>query len=120
MERDYIRVGIRSHAEDLCTAQLGYRTQLDAEEAQRREIDQYRYTSLDRLVHRNALSEEGGMEEGSHFRVIVDQKASALRGFLKDTPGLLSALPNERQFPEVERRQVRAAGAREEVGEKRE
>ena len=60
LERDYIRVGIRRRAEDLCTAQLGYRTQLDAEEAQRREIDQYRYTSLDRLVHRNALSEEGG------------------------------------------------------------
>ena len=83
LERDYIRVGIRSHAEDLCTAQLGYRTHLDAEEAQRREIDQYRYTSLDRLIHRNAQSGGGTTEEGSHFRVTVDQESSALPGFLK-------------------------------------
>ena len=83
LERDYIRVGIRRHAEDLCTAQLGYRTQLDAEEAQRREIDQYRYTSLDRLIHRNVQSEGGTTEEGSHFRVTVDPNASALPEFLK-------------------------------------
>ena len=82
LERDYIRLGIRRHAEDLCMAQLGYRTGLDAEEAQRREIDQCRYTSLDRLIHRNAQSEGGTTEGGSHFRITVDPSASALRGFL--------------------------------------
>jgi type IV secretory pathway VirD2 relaxase len=83
LERDYIRLGIRRHAEDLCTAQLGYRTGLDAEEAQRREIDQYRYTSLDRLIHHNVLSGEGGTDEGSYFTVIVEPNASVLHGFLK-------------------------------------
>jgi type IV secretory pathway VirD2 relaxase len=57
LDRDYVRIGIRRHAEDLCTAQLGYRTQLDAQEAQRVEIDQQRFTSLDRLIIRNAANE---------------------------------------------------------------
>jgi hypothetical protein len=39
LARDYIKQGIRSHAENLCTAQLGFRTQLDALEAERREVD---------------------------------------------------------------------------------
>jgi len=47
MEREYIQHGIRRHAEDLATARLGYRTRHDAEEAQRREVHQKRYTSLD-------------------------------------------------------------------------
>jgi type IV secretory pathway VirD2 relaxase len=64
LERDYIRFVIRHHAEDLCTAQLGYRTPLDAEEAQRREIDQCRYTSLDRLLkvlQQMGLAESAGL-----------------------------------------------------------
>ena len=57
LERDYIRVVIRQHAENLCTAQLGYRTQLDILDAQRKEVDQHRYTSLDRLITRAASGE---------------------------------------------------------------
>ena len=53
-DRDYIRHEIREIAQDLCTRQLGYRTALDAAEAQRREIDQARFTSLDRLILRDA------------------------------------------------------------------
>jgi type IV secretory pathway VirD2 relaxase len=53
-DRDYIRHGIREIAEDLCTRQLGYRTGLDAAEAQRREISEARFTSLDRLILRDA------------------------------------------------------------------
>ena len=50
LERDYIQRGIREHAEDLCTAQLGFRTELDALEAERREVEGLRFTSLDRKV----------------------------------------------------------------------
>ena len=48
LSRDYIREGIRHITEDLCTRQLGYRTEFDAADAQRREVHQHRYTSLDR------------------------------------------------------------------------
>ena len=53
LERDYIKHGIRGIAEDLCTRQLGYRTLLDVAEAQRREVSQHRFTSLDRAIARN-------------------------------------------------------------------
>jgi type IV secretory pathway VirD2 relaxase len=55
LSRDYIRQGIRSAAEDLCTRQLGYRTEFDAATAQRREVSEYRYTSLDRAIKRDAV-----------------------------------------------------------------
>jgi type IV secretory pathway VirD2 relaxase len=38
LSRDYIRGGIREVAETLCTRQLGYRTEFDAAEAQRKEV----------------------------------------------------------------------------------
>jgi|SRR5579872_2152858 len=50
----YIKNGIRQIAEDLCTRQLGHRTELDAAEAERREIHQHRFTSLDRIIARTA------------------------------------------------------------------
>jgi type IV secretory pathway VirD2 relaxase len=50
LPREYIKNGIRQRAEALATEQLGYRTQLDAEEAQRREVHQARFTSLDRAI----------------------------------------------------------------------
>jgi hypothetical protein len=53
MARDYIRSGIRFHAENLATKALGVRTERDAEEARQREIAQARYTSLDRIVQRS-------------------------------------------------------------------
>jgi type IV secretory pathway VirD2 relaxase len=72
LERDYIRAGIRQHAENLCTAQLGYRTQLDGAEAQRREIDQYRYTSLDRLITRIAVR----ADDPEFLRATIDPEAA--------------------------------------------
>ena len=50
LPRDYIKIGIRQIAEDLCTQQLGYRTEQDKFEAERREINQTRPTSLDRII----------------------------------------------------------------------
>jgi type IV secretory pathway VirD2 relaxase len=54
LRRDYVRQGVRRIAEDLCTHQLGYRTMLDAAEADRREINEKRFTSLDRMILRDA------------------------------------------------------------------
>ena len=59
LERDYIKHGIRQHAENLCTAQLGFRTELDAFEAERREVDAPRVTSLDRTIASHAFGETG-------------------------------------------------------------
>ncbi|WP_321473451.1 DUF3363 domain-containing protein [uncultured Paludibaculum sp.] len=59
LSRDYIRHGIRAIAEDLCTRQLGHRTQLDANESERREIQERRFTSLDRAISRAGVVEEG-------------------------------------------------------------
>jgi len=52
LKRAYIKSGIRDAAESLCTVQLGHRTQLDAVEAERREVAAQRFTSLDRIISR--------------------------------------------------------------------
>src|SRR5271168_4041745 len=53
--REYVKEGIREIAQDLCTRQLGYRSQWDAAEAQRQEVRQHRYTSLDRAIKRDGM-----------------------------------------------------------------
>lgn len=53
LPRDYVRHGIRAITEDLCTRQLGHRNQLDAIAAERREIQERRFTSLDRIINRS-------------------------------------------------------------------
>ena len=52
LQREFVKTGIRQHAENLATQQLGYRTRLDAEETQRREVHQARFTSLDRAIRK--------------------------------------------------------------------
>lgn len=66
LPRDYVRHGIRAIAEDLCTRQLGHRNQLDAIAAERREIQERRFTSLDRMINRSN-SNDGSTAE--HFVV---------------------------------------------------
>jgi hypothetical protein len=48
--REYVKTGIRDHAQNLCTRELGYRTAQDALEAQKREVRELRFTSLDRMI----------------------------------------------------------------------
>jgi hypothetical protein len=48
--RPYIKTKIREHAQSLCTCKLGYRTAEDALEAQKREVREMRFTSLDRMI----------------------------------------------------------------------
>jgi len=76
LSRDFIREGIRHISEDLCTRQLGYRTELDAADAQRREVHQYRYTSLDRIIQRDADKAEGA--ESPFFPVNKDPSRAGL------------------------------------------
>jgi type IV secretory pathway VirD2 relaxase len=54
LRRQYVQNGIREIAGDLCTRQLGYRTELDAAEAERREITETRFTSLDRRLRKDS------------------------------------------------------------------
>jgi len=54
LPREYVKSGMRTAAEDLCTRQLGHRTDFDAAEAERRGIREKRFTSLDRLILRTA------------------------------------------------------------------
>jgi type IV secretory pathway VirD2 relaxase len=66
LKPDYIKHGIRQIAEDLCTRQLGHRTELDVAEAERREIHQHRFTSLDRIIARDA---EPSLHAAEHLMV---------------------------------------------------
>jgi type IV secretory pathway VirD2 relaxase len=58
LSKEYVKQGIRQIAEDLCTRQLGHRTELDAAVSQRREVHQHRFTSLDRIINRDAEKAE--------------------------------------------------------------
>ena len=64
LDRQYIKAGVRNLAEELCTLQLGYRTELDAAEAERREIFEKRFTSLDRLIIRRSEMAGVGTSDG--------------------------------------------------------
>ncbi len=70
LPRDYVRHGIRAIAEDLCTRQLGHRNQLDAIESERREIQERRFTSLDRMINRaNSPEQADAGSTAEHFVV---------------------------------------------------
>jgi len=59
LPRDYIKEGIRNNTENLCTAQLGFRTELDALESERREVDALHITSLDRRIAKETFGPDG-------------------------------------------------------------
>jgi hypothetical protein len=79
LNRQFIQDRIREIAGDLCTRQIGYRTERDAQEAERREITEARLTSLDRRIARSA--QEGNREEG---RVYFDVIRNPLRAGSND------------------------------------
>lgn len=85
LNRDYIKHGIRAIAEDLCTLQLGYRTELDAAEAQLREIDAHKYTSLDRIISReNGPDRAQGIgRETTHFTISRSPGDRHFQGFAR-------------------------------------
>lgn len=61
-------------AEDHCTRQLGFRTEFDAAEAQRREVHQH-FTSSDRVIQRDA---EIAGTESPFFTVTKDPGRTGL------------------------------------------
>ncbi|MDQ6676148.1 MAG: hypothetical protein M3Z09_02495 [Acidobacteriota bacterium] len=67
LPRDYVRHGIRAIAEDLCTRQLGHRNHLDAVASERREIQERRFTSLDRAISRANVFEEAAAGTAERF-----------------------------------------------------
>ncbi len=79
LERDYIKDGIRALAGDLCTRQLGYRTDRDATESTAREVREQRYTSLDRAISR---AKDGSNTGADTFQVLtppVSTDSSSIR-----------------------------------------
>jgi type IV secretory pathway VirD2 relaxase len=78
LPRDYVKSGLRSIAEDLCTRQLGHRTEMDAFEAERREIREKRFTSLDRMILRGA--EPNSEDPYSTLAVIIGDRTFGNRG----------------------------------------
>jgi type IV secretory pathway VirD2 relaxase len=65
LSREYVQQGIRGIAADLCTRQLGYRTELDGIEAERREVTEKRLTSIDRRLLKDA--QEFVLDSGSEY-----------------------------------------------------
>ncbi len=58
ISRDYIAQGMRERAAELATEWLGPRTELEIQQSLRREVDQERWTSLDRTLQQEA---QGGL-----------------------------------------------------------
>ncbi|MFN0160970.1 MAG: DUF3363 domain-containing protein [Burkholderiales bacterium] len=54
LDKNLIRSGMREEAERLCTRALGYRTSADIAQAQNREVDFARPTSLDRYIDKGS------------------------------------------------------------------
>jgi len=54
ISRDYIAEGMRRRAAELATEWLGLRTELEMQRAMLREVDQERWTGLDRILQREA------------------------------------------------------------------
>lgn len=77
LSREYVQRGIRAIAEDLCTRQLGYRTELDAADAERREISEKRYTALDRRLFRKIDWRDSGSDQKYGYLTICDRVAGA-------------------------------------------
>jgi hypothetical protein len=77
LERHFIKNGIRATAEDLCTRQLGHRTDRDAAEAAAREVREQRYTSLDRDISRAKNETDYG---GERFQIVVPTGSSGSAG----------------------------------------
>ncbi len=55
ISRDYISEGMRERASELATEWLGSRTELEIQRGMQREVDQERWTGLDRTLQREAV-----------------------------------------------------------------
>lgn len=99
----YIKVGIRKHAEDLCTAQLGYRTEADRAEARAREVDQPRFTSLDFVLRRQSTPENDSSASPEHFIAAISGDDALLANRLRVLRSMGLAEPIDRRRWQVRR-----------------
>lgn len=93
LDRDYVKNGVRRHAEDICTEQLGFRTPADVELARDREVGQARFTSLDRQIARRRPA-----GSGSTFKIAVrpqEQQSIGGRLFTLEKLGLARRVRDE-------------------------
>jgi hypothetical protein len=86
LDRDLVRTGLREEAERLCTLALGYRTEQDVLESQRREVGFTRATSLDRQIQKRATPVASGdlrveLPQGNReFFQLMASRMAALSG----------------------------------------
>jgi hypothetical protein len=74
-------------------------------EAERREIQQSRYTSLDRMINReNAAPQIDATDGGTHF--VVSRDTSAVRGEFAKRNRAASAIENRRSYDQARFRRV--------------
>jgi type IV secretory pathway VirD2 relaxase len=79
LRMELVKRGIRRIAEDLCILQLGHRTELDAAAAQRREVHQHRYTSLDRIIQRDGALSSTAKQAGPSASLLVKHIVEGLK-----------------------------------------
>jgi len=80
--RDYIAEGMRRRASELTTAWLGPRTEVEMRHALRREVDQERWTGLDRTLQR-AAGDEGRVRIERFAEPRLQRQRQALIGRLQ-------------------------------------
>ncbi len=71
LPRDFVKQGFRNLAENACTLQLGPRTELDAFEASQREVNEHRYTALDRALERRGA--QGNASDSASLDVVINR-----------------------------------------------
>ncbi|HCF2132194.1 TPA: relaxase/mobilization nuclease and DUF3363 domain-containing protein [Pseudomonas aeruginosa] len=79
--RDYIAEGMRRRAAELATEWLGPRTELEMQRAMQREVDQERWTGLDRTLQREAV--DGLMHPETLAELRLERQRQLLIGRLQ-------------------------------------
>lgn len=81
--REYIAKGLRERAQEIVTLDLGSRTDLEIEDRMRQEVEQERFTSLDRGLLREVADSRmisiGMLQDDAHMRFRQSLKAGRLQ-----------------------------------------
>ena len=93
ISRDYIAEGMRHRAAELATEWLGPRTELEIQRAMQREVDQERWTGLDRTLQR--LAEDGLVRSETLAEPRLQRQRQMLNGRLQRLQRM--GLANEQQ-----------------------
>jgi len=86
-DREYISNGMRWRAQELATWELGPRNELEVQRSRIKEVDQERYTSLDREIERRAQDNVISVRRSDERRLLDGPSDSVLMGrmqFLED------------------------------------